>query len=212
MAWQVRGCRQPLGAGCCAEATVGSELPGSHPLAQAADPRSWCPLIRQVGAELSSHLCTPHWDLQRLAHTLTSREVCSLLTSEATYTNDEVSQVTLRSTLAQYTDALHPGTFHAMRDILMEHHQDPEGIQEYENNRSVIIVASTTTFRKSLLMMTDAFPPAQLGLASRASSCARQGADGPAWGHGAHPTVPDEQLPDEGPSSSSSWTSPRGWR
>lgn len=87
--------------GCCAEATVGSKPPGSHPPAQAADPRSWCPLIQQVGAELSSHLCPPHWDLQRLVHTLMSLEVCSLLSLEATYTNDEVSQATLRSTLAQ---------------------------------------------------------------------------------------------------------------
>lgn len=54
-----------------------------------------------------------------------------------------------------------------MCDILMEHHQYPEGIQNYENDTSFVIVASTTTFRKSLLMKTDIFPHAQLGLASR---------------------------------------------
>ncbi|ELK14963.1 5'-nucleotidase domain-containing protein 2 [Pteropus alecto] len=47
--------------------------------------------------------------------------------------------VTLRSALAQYADSLHPESFNATHDILIEHHQYSEGIRRYEHKLNFVI-------------------------------------------------------------------------
>lgn len=42
-------------------------------------------------------------------------------------------------TLAWYADSLHPESFNATHDIMIEHHQQLEGIQKYGCNPNFVI-------------------------------------------------------------------------
>uniref|UniRef100_A0A8C6RE50 5'-nucleotidase domain containing 2 n=1 Tax=Nannospalax galili TaxID=1026970 RepID=A0A8C6RE50_NANGA len=150
--------------------------PGLRP-ARVPSPPPQHPSLRvcpTAGSDLSAHLWAHYQDVWRLVRDFLPPEVCSLLNPAAIYANNEIN---LRAVevygfdcdyaLAQYADALHPESFCAAGDILIEHYKYAEGIRKYDHDPSFAISGLHYDIQKSLLMKIDAFHYVQLGTTYR---------------------------------------------